>query len=68
MKRKTALPAEFKFCHDYCFFLHDQLLETLISGEKAKIFDVHFKHKDKSHAQEIAKHTGEELLAWMEAP
>jgi hypothetical protein len=67
MKKKFALPAEFKFCHDYCFFLHDQLLETLISGEKAKIFGVQFKHKDKSHADEIAKLTGENLLVWMEA-
>jgi hypothetical protein len=67
MKKKTALPAEFKFCHDYCFFLHDQLLETLISAEKAKVFQVQFKHKDKSHAQEIAKLAGEELVIWMEA-
>lgn len=67
MKKKSALPAEFKFCHDYCFFLHDQLLETLISGEKAKIFQVQFKYKNKNHAQEIAKLKGEELINWMEA-
>jgi hypothetical protein len=39
----------------------------LISAEKAKVFQVQFKHKDKSHAQEIAKLKGEELVTWMEA-
>jgi len=53
MKKKIALPTEFKFCHDYCFFLHDQLLETLISAEKAKVFQVQFKYKDKNHAQPL---------------
>ncbi|HUA68409.1 MAG TPA: hypothetical protein VMA13_07650 [Candidatus Saccharimonadales bacterium] len=66
MKRKVALPAEFHFCHNYCFFLHDQLLETLISGEKAKIFEIRIKHKSKDEAEEMAKHSGEALVTWLE--
>jgi hypothetical protein len=67
VKNKVALPTEFKFCYNYCFFLHDQLVETLISGEKAKIFHIRFKHKENSHSKAIAKLKGEEFIARMEA-
>lgn len=67
MKQKVALPAEFRFCHNYCFFLHDQLVETLISGEKAKIFRIRIKHKGKSEADEMANYSGEGLVDWLEA-
>lgn len=33
------LPQEFRFSHNFCFFLHDQLVATLKEGEEAKIFD-----------------------------
>lgn len=36
----SHLPEEFRFSHNFCFFLHDQLVETLKAGEKAGIFDV----------------------------
>ncbi len=66
MKQKVALPAEFHFCHNYCFFLHDQLVETLISGEKAKIFNIQIKHRNKNEAREMGRHSGEALVTWLE--
>ncbi len=34
------LPHEYHFSHSFCFYLHDQLVAALKSGEEAKIFDV----------------------------
>lgn len=34
------LPQEFHFSHNFCFFLHDQLVAALKSGEESRIFDV----------------------------
>jgi hypothetical protein len=33
------LPQEFHFSHNFCFFLHDQLVAALKAGEEARIFE-----------------------------
>lgn len=61
------LPDEFRFSHDYCFFLHDQLVETIKSGEKADIFNIQIRFKDKHEASQFSGLSGEELIEWLEA-
>ncbi|KUM52788.1 hypothetical protein [Rheinheimera sp. EpRS3] len=59
------LPDKYRFSHEFCFFLHDQLLEALKSGEKASIFH----HEIKMRAHEISAIeglSGESLLNWLE--
>lgn len=63
---KVFLPKKFIFSHDYCFFLHDQLVEALKSGEKANIFSGSIKFKKKKHAKQIEGLSGEELISWFE--
>lgn len=59
------LPEEFHFSHDFCFFLHDQLVSTLKSGEKAGIFNYRWKFRegDKAPPEGVV---GEELITWLE--
>lgn len=56
------IPEELHFSHNFCFFLHDQLVSTLKEGEKADIFSIQF-NSEKSIEHEMS---GEELFAWME--
>lgn len=59
------LPDKYKFSHEFCFFLHDQLVEALKSGEKASIFH----HEIKMNPDEIAaieELSGDDLLTWLE--
>lgn len=60
------LPKKFTFSHNYCFFLHDQLVETLKSGEKANIFNSIIKFKKKKHAKQVQGLSGEEFVDWLE--
>lgn len=60
------LPAEFEFSHQFSFFLHDQLVETLISGEKAEIYNIIVEFEDEKHADQMAKYDSEEALDWMQ--
>jgi len=66
MKQKSHLPKEFDFSHWFCFFLHDQLVETLISAEKAEVFNVEIEFNDESHVEEIKGLSGEKFVKWLE--
>jgi len=56
------IPEELHFSHNFCFFLHDQLVSTIKEGSVADIFSISFKT-----AEPITEGlTGEELFAWME--
>lgn len=66
MAANDFLPEEFEFSHEYCFFLHDQLVETLKSAEEAKVFDIHFKFREPDHAKQIEGLSGEKFVQWME--
>jgi len=59
------LPSQYQFSHDYCFFLHDQLLETLKSGEESDIFSHFINIKDCPDFPEEPL-SGEELVGWIE--
>ncbi|MFH7242228.1 MAG: hypothetical protein ACHWZW_05185 [Spirulina sp.] len=61
------LPEKFQEIHEYCFFLHDQLVETLRSGEEANIFETKVRFKESNHSQEIEGKSGEDLIDWFRA-
>lgn len=65
MTEHLNLPEAFHFSHDYCFFLHDQLVETLKSGEKADIFS-HRWIPEEGEALPPEGLSGEELIEWLE--
>lgn len=55
------LPQEFHFSHNFCFFLHDQLVAALKSGEEAKIFNVELV-SDQKVPEGVE---GEQLFEWL---
>jgi hypothetical protein len=59
------LPDKHRFSHEFCFFLHDQLVEALKSGEKAEIFN-HEVTMEPHEISAIEGLSGEELLQWLE--
>ena len=59
------LPKKFKKSYDYCFFLHDQLVETMRLGEQARIFEAQIKIKDPAQIKAIGGLTGEKLVEWL---
>ncbi len=62
----TFLPKQFQFSHDFAFFLHDLLVEGIVSGEQAGIFNVNVKWDSKLQADVIKGFSGEELWLWLE--
>ncbi|SOD55339.1 hypothetical protein [Pseudoxanthomonas wuyuanensis] len=56
------LPQELHFSHNFCFFLHDQLVAALQLGEEAKIFDVEL-ISDQKISEGL---TGESLFEWLD--
>lgn len=63
---RNFIPKQYHFSHQYCFFLHDLLADVVVSGEKARIFNVSIKLRNKSDAEEMSKRSGEELATWLE--
>lgn len=61
----SHLPEAFKFSHDFCFFLHDQMVFTLKSGEEANIFS-HSWEMDPNNSPIPDGMSGEELVQWLE--
>lgn len=66
MDEVSHLPEEFEFSHWYSFFLHDQLVETLKSAEKANVFNSTIEFTDKSHGQAIEGLSGEQFILGLE--
>ena len=62
---QSLLPEEFQFSHDFCFFLHDQLVEILKSGEEANIFSHHWEI-EKGETPPPEGLSGEEFFDWLE--
>jgi hypothetical protein len=60
------LPIKYKFSHDFAFFLHDTLVETIVSGEKAGIFNVSLEWDSKLNPKNIESLSGEQLWSWLE--
>lgn len=63
---RNFIPEEYKFAHEYCFFLHDLLANIVVVGEQEKIFHHRFKLKDPEHVKQLEGKSGEELAEWME--
>lgn len=67
-KQKILLPEEFRFSHEYCFFLHDVLTGILVQGEKAGIYrSVDIKAKNAEELNSLEGLRGNELIEWMKA-
>jgi hypothetical protein len=65
MKMKNNLPEDLQFSHQYCFFLHDQLVSLLKGGEAADIFS-HGWTVMEGEAHPPWNLSGEELIRWLE--
>ncbi|WP_162819530.1 hypothetical protein [Massilia oculi] len=59
------MPDQFQFSHQYCFFLHDQLVSLLKGGEAADIFSHEWKVVE-GEAHPPLNLSGEELFQWLE--
>lgn len=63
------LPKRHHFNHDYCFLIHDVMLETLNSLETAGLVqDVTIKFKNKKEKESFSQveHGGKDVIDWME--
>lgn len=48
---RNFLPSRFRFSHEYCFYLHDRLVDLIVYGEKEGFFNtkISFKNKDEAN-------------------
>ena len=60
------LPKKYWFSHEYCFFIHDQLVQIISSGERDGIFNVTLEFQNAELAKKIHKISGEQLFDWLE--
>ncbi len=60
------LPKKYWFSHQFCFFIHDQLVQIISSGERDGIFNVTMKFQNAELAKKIHKISGKQLLNWLE--
>ncbi len=63
---RDFIPEEYKFAHEYCFFLHDLLANIVVVGEHEQIFHHNFQLKNPSHAEQMDGKIGDELANWLE--
>jgi len=61
-----VLPGEYAFSHQYAFFLHDLLADIVVSGEQARVFDVHFDLRSPEDATDLEGLPREQLWDWLE--
>ena len=60
------LPEEYKFSHEYAFFLHDCLVDFIVCGEEHGIFkSVEIEFKTQEDADAFPKLQGDALCDWM---
>jgi hypothetical protein len=62
----NSLPRKYRFVHQYCLFVHDLLVDIIVFGESAGIFDVKFDFREKEHSESIKDKSGEELFHWLQ--
>ena len=60
------LPDQFRFSHEFAFFLHDTLASLIVAGQKAGIFTVKVAFESPSEAEVFSRLSGEELWEWLE--
>ena len=62
-----CLPKEFRFSHEYAFFLHDILASTVVTGEQRGVFDTKLELASEEEAAEFTRlSSGEEVWEWIE--
>jgi len=62
---KDCLPDQFRFAHDFSYFLHDLLVQIIASGEESGIFDVQVTIEDEDKRSDLSH--SNDALAWLEA-
>ena len=60
------LPKKHWYSHQFCFFIHDQLVQIISSGERDRIFNVKIEFPDEELVKKIQEMTGEQLMDWLE--
>ena len=55
-----------EFSHAYCYYVHDQIVDFIKSGEEAGIATATINFKEETHAEEILRHSGEDLWYWLD--
>jgi uncharacterized protein (DUF983 family) len=63
---KDFLPKKFRDGHAFCFFLHDQMLETLLSAGKAKVFNTTIKFGDMKDSKKVKGLSSEQFIDWLQ--
>ena len=61
-----VLPEKYRFSHDYCFFLHDQLVTILKDGVEAEIFNISVRFKKHSQDKAVQGLSGAEFIDFLE--
>lgn len=64
-QRKRRLPNRFHAVHEYAFFLHDNLVNLVVYGEKCGGFDDTLEFISDEHEQELSSVTYEEQTRWL---
>ncbi len=60
------LPKKYWFSHQFCFSIHDQLVQIISSGARDGIFNVTIEFPDEELVKKIHKMAGEQLMDWLE--
>jgi hypothetical protein len=64
--RYKFLPNEYRISHEFAFYLHDLLANTVAAGEEMGIFDVRFRNKSPEDAAILSSLDGEDLWKWLD--
>jgi hypothetical protein len=61
------LPSEYRFAHEYCFALHDELATFVQRIERERLTSVELKLRAEHSLDQVVHLGGEELSDWLEA-
>jgi hypothetical protein len=60
------LPEQFRFSHEFAFFLHDILASVVVVGERAGIFNTRVHFDSSSDIEAFSRLSGDELWNWLQ--
>ncbi len=63
---RNLLPNRFQFAHDYCLYLHDNLVELIDYGEKHNLFNTQINFSNDKDISELESHENPDIFEWLE--
>jgi len=63
-KANTRLPESYQASHQLCFTVHDIMVQLLVSGQQASVFNIGIKFRDE--ADRLALEQADDIFAWLE--